>query len=52
MFEAASNFRWLNAQPKHRRNPAVDDTRERLFQSINHRGCVYLNASARLLALL
>lgn len=52
MLKATSNLRWLYAQPKHRRDPTVNDARKRLFQSINHRCCVYLNASACLFTLL
>jgi hypothetical protein len=52
MFEAAADVRWLNTQPKHRGYPAVNDARERLFQSINHRCGLYLCASACLFSLL
>ena len=52
MFEPAADFRWLNTQSKYRRYPAINDTRERLFQSINHRDALYQCASACLFSLL
>ncbi|MDQ2653973.1 MAG: hypothetical protein M3Z20_13145 [Chloroflexota bacterium] len=52
MFEAAADFRWLHAEPEHRGYAAVNDARERMFQSINHRDGLYLGASACLFSLL
>ena len=52
MFEAAANFGGLNTQSKHCRYPAVNDARERLFQSINHVECLTMRTSAYLFPLL
>ena len=52
MFEAAANFGGLNMQSKYRSYSAVNDARERLFQSINHLECLTILASAYLFPLL